>query len=201
MSSTNRTNASERHVSDYYVTPKEDVLHFLTEWIKDECEQDDYISLCNDLSNVIWLDPCAGGDDKHDMTYPWVLENELGINNVLTLDIRENSLADRKGDFLNYLDIPDVDITITNPPFNIAEQIILRSFDVTQKDGFVIMLLRLNFLGSKARKPFWDKYPAHRIYVHHKRMSFKDEAGTDSIEYAHFVWKVGHKGETLLKVI
>jgi hypothetical protein len=153
------------------------------------------------LSNVIWLDPCAGGDDKHDMTYPWVLENELGINNVLTLDIRENSLADRKGDFLNYLDIPDVDITITNPPFNIAEQIILRSFDVTQKDGFVIMLLRLNFLGSKARKPFWDKYPAHRIYVHHKRMSFKDEAGTDSIEYAHFVWKVGHKGETLLKVI
>jgi hypothetical protein len=33
-------------------------------------------------------------------------------------------------------------------------------------------------------------------------MSFKDEGGTDSIEYAHFVWKKGAKpSEALLKII
>jgi len=64
------------------------------------------------------------------------------------------------------------------------------------------MLLRLNFLGSKSRKPFWDQYPAHRIYVHHKRMSFTDNGATDSIEYAHFIWKVGKSDQdTKLYVI
>ncbi len=36
-------------------------------------------------------------------------------------------------------------------------------------------------------------YERHKtdFYVHHQRMSFTDDGGTDSIEYAHFVWKKG----------
>lgn len=203
MSSTNRTNASERHISDYYVTPQKDILDFFQHWIKDECEDDsqDFISMCRDLQDIVWRDPCAGGDSLNEMSYPAVLENELGAKYVQTIDIREDSLAETKGDFLE-MEVGDVDITITNPPFNLAQQIIEKALTTTQKNGYVIMLLRLNFLGSKSRKPFWDKYPAHRIYVHHKRMSFKEGGGTDSIEYAHFVWKVGENPiNTILKVI
>lgn len=63
------------------------------------------------------------------------------------------------------------------------------------------MLLRLNFLGSKQRKEFWDKFPPKWIYVHHKRMSFTDNGATDSIEYAHFVWRVGEYDRTFIRVI
>lgn len=205
MSSTNRTNAKERHVSDYYVTPQRDILHFFENWIKDECEDDteDNISMCRDLDNVVWLDPCAGGDVNHEMSYPAVIENQLGGRYVTTMDIREDSLAEHKGvDFLMYNGKEEYDIVITNPPFNQAQQIIEKAHRMTQENGFVIMLLRLNFLGSKQRKLFWEKYPPYRIYVHHKRMSFKDEGGTDSIEYAHFVWKKGHlTKEAKLKII
>jgi len=202
MSSTNRTNASERHVSDYYVTPQKDILDFFEHWLKDECEDDskDFIDMCRSLQDVIWLDPCAGGDINHEMSYPAVLEKHLGAKYIITNDIREDSLAKNKQDYLSS-DFGQVDITITNPPFNLALEIIEKAMMTTQKDGYVIMLLRLNFLGSKIRKPFWDKYPAHRIYVHHKRMSFKDKGGTDSIEYAHFVWRVGSKTETKLSLI
>lgn len=203
MSSTNRTNAKERHVSDYYVTPQKDILDFFEHWVKDECEDDskDFISLCRDLQDVVWRDPCAGGDINHEMSYPAVLEHQLGAKYIETIDIREDSLAETKGDFLA-MEVGDVDITITNPPFNLAQEIIEKALATTQTEGFVIMLLRLNFMGSKTRKPFWDKYPAHRIYVHHKRLSFKEDGGTDSIEYAHFVWKVGkHTKDTTIKII
>jgi hypothetical protein len=51
------------------------------------------------------------------------------------------------------------------------------------------MLLRLNYIGSKDRAWFWKKYPPYAIYADNKRMSFTPDNGTDSIEYAHFVWK------------
>lgn len=38
----------------------------------------------------------------------------------------------------------------------------------------------------------------HEIYVHSKRMSFTKNGGTDSVEYAHFVWKKGSKSNTKL---
>jgi hypothetical protein len=204
MSSTNRTNAKERHASDYYVTPQQDIKLFFENWIKDECvnDGDDFIDMCRNLQDVIWLDPCAGGDPNHEMSYPSVIENYLGAQHIVTMDIREDSLADIKQDFLLLDSDEQYDIVITNPPFNQAQEIIVKAHEHTQENGFVIMLLRLNFLGSKQRKLFWEQYPPYRIYVHHKRMSFKDEGGTDSIEYAHFVWKKGAKpSEALLKII
>jgi hypothetical protein len=46
------------------------------------------------------------------------------------------------------------------------------------------MLLRLNFFGSKDRKPFWEEHMPEYCFVHHRRMSFIDKGGTDSIEYS-----------------
>lgn len=206
MSSTNRTNASERHISDYYITPTKDIVDFFTHWVRDiqNSDMDDFLSVSHNLNNLVWLDPCAGGDATHDMSYPSVIINELGTSpeNISTLDIRPDSRADVICDFLHFPKMMEYDIVITNPPFNIALEIIQKSFEVVQTGGYVIMLLRLNFLGSKSRKPFFDKYPPMYVYVHHKRMSFTENGATDSIEYAHFVWKKGYTPEhTLLKVI
>ena len=51
----------------------------------------------------------------------------------------------------------------------------------------VIMLLRINFLSSQKRYDFWQQFPPDGLFVLSKRPSFTG-TGTDSQEYAWFVW-------------
>lgn len=142
---------------------------------------------------VYILDPCAGGDKEHGMSYPIAIDNiiapEFGID---TLDIREDSLARIKGDYLNYECKNIYDIIITNPPFNVAMEIIKKALDDVSDYGYVVMLQRLNFMASKGRYKFFQQYMPEYIFIHSKRISFLDNKATDSIEYAHFVWRKGH---------
>ena len=136
------------------------------------------------------LDPCAGGDINNPMSYPKAIKNiHTNYTAIDTLDIREDSLAKLKKNYLEY-NLPEKqDIIITNPPFNLALEIIQKALDDVKSGGYVIMLLRLNFLETKLRKDFFDKYMPKYIFVHHKRMSFVDGKGTDSVAYAHYVWQ------------
>lgn len=215
MSSTNR--GYDRHAADYYVTPQKEIKLFLSHFLEDEnIDRPD---------RLYWLDPCAGGlktDDidiftnpENEMSYPAVIEKEFG-SAVSTWDIREDSLAECKKDYLTNSIQDDMhDIIITNPPFYIAEKILEKALNDVQEGGYVILLLRLNFFGSQLRKPLFEKWMPKRCYVHHKRMNFitkkmnQDRAlqglpklTGDSIEYAHFVWQKGYKTEECLtKVI
>lgn len=193
MSSTNRSNARWEHVSDYYVTPVDKIEEFLREFIKHE----------PDAFKGYILDPCAGGDEHHQMSYPVALSS-IGVNleNIVTVDIRKDSLAECREDYLSIKCTGDFNTIITNPPFNIARNIIEKALNDVQDDGFVIMLLRLNFFGSKVREDMWKKQMPKYSFVHNKRLSFTDNGKTDSIEYQHLVWQKGHYPEfTKLKVI
>jgi len=185
MSSTNRKNAVKRHVSDYYVTPQSSIKDFLDAFNAD-------FPMGNTLLSI--LDPCAGGDAKHLMAYPEAISKYSGwnIRKFSTVDIRDDSLAEVKMDYLT--SVPDespYDIVITNPPFNIALDIINRAFMNVKDGGMVIMLLRLNFFGSHQRHDWFVKNPPFVFYIHSKRMKFMDTNSTDSIEYMHCVWKKG----------
>lgn len=191
MSSTNRSNARETHISDYYVTPIDKIINFI----------DSFVEVEEDFEGKI-LDPCAGGDiNNHPMSYPEALKR-CGYTNIDTIDIREDSLANIKGDYLK-MDCKDkYNIIITNPPFNIAREIIEKALDDVKEDGFVIMLVRLNFFGSKARRDMWERQMPKYSFVHSKRLSFTDDGKTDSIEYQHLVFQKGFYPEfTQLKVI
>jgi len=85
LSSTNRSDSRDTHISDYYVTPIHKIQDFLKEVIKYEP---------NIFKGYI-LDPCAGGDYKHRMSYPEAL-NQFKYNNIDSIDIREDSLAQVK---------------------------------------------------------------------------------------------------------
>lgn len=180
MSSTNRSNVRKEHIADYYITPIKDIETFLIEFNKD-------VSI--DWNNINILDPSSGGDKNHDMSYPQAIKNTFGHCNIKTMDIRDDSLADIK---CNYL---CTDITVkplvifTNPPFCEAMDFVKKALDDVADNGYVIMLLRLNFLETKTRKYFFDNYMPSYIYVHHKRMSFTSDGKTDSVAYAHFVWR------------
>lgn len=81
--------------------------------------------------------------------------------------------------------VPLFDVTIGNPPFNLAESIVRHAMDISV---VVVMLLRVSFLESDERIPFWHgvgEDPALRILPN--RPSFDGE-GTDSTAYAWFIW-------------
>lgn len=222
MSSTNRSNARKEHIADYYVTPIKDIELFLREF-------DKRIKINWNTINI--LDVCAGGNAEikdeggikevyHPMSYQAAIHNVFGNCNVNNIDIREDSLAEVKGDYLKK-DVKSFSpqVIITNPPFGLAVPIIEKALDDVADDGYVIMLLRLNFFGSKERKSFFDKYMPEWCFVHHIRIGFtdkKDENGyvlfdkngivkrgsTDSIEYMHAVWRKRYKPDyTKLVVI
>jgi len=79
------------------------------------------------------------------------------------------------------------DLIITNPPFSKALEFLQKSLSEAKT---VIYLLRLNFLGSKKRRDFWKKNSPTHLFTLVPRPSFTGN-GTDSIEYAWFIWDRG----------
>lgn len=150
-----------------------------------------------------WLDPAAGGDATHPMAYPTVIREEFDPIVLDTMDIREDSGAFTKGDYLKTEVAKGFyDIIITNPPFGLAEEFIRKALEDVGDGGHVVMLLRLNFFGSKSRQPFFDEFMPKWAYVHRKRMGFTEDGKTDSIEYMHAVWKKGENPKhTKLRII
>lgn len=63
------------------------------------------------------------------------------------------------------------DLVITNPPYSLAQECILRSRTALTTMGEVAMLLRLNFLSGLKRIEFWRTNPAD-VFVLPKRPSY-----------------------------
>jgi hypothetical protein len=188
MSSTNRSKAREDHLSDYYVTPVQSILDFLMEFDSDFPE----LSFTGGDKKI--LDPCAGGDTEHQMSYPEALfkYKNIFISGIETVDSRIDSRATYKENYLNYAPKIQPDVIITNPPFNIALDVITKALNDVKDGGLVVMLLRLNFFGSKARSEFFRNTMPMVSYCHSRRMKFTNTTGTDSIEYMHAVWQRGN---------
>ena len=187
--------ASRAERADYYATPIPAIHEFLSAFRADlESGKLSWPPGWQDWSTPLSvLDPCAGGDARRPMSYPTALASAAPAWRVTSLDIREDSLADYIG---NYLEVSErelapPDVAITNPPFNLALQIIQHALEHVRPGGLVIMLLRLNFFGSKERRAFFLKQLPTVVYVHPRRMSFSENGKTDSIEYAHFIWQRG----------
>jgi hypothetical protein len=187
MSSTNR--GTQRNADDYYVTPHWLIEDFLAAFAENN------MLVCSPDENQRVLDPSAGGCEQYPMSYPTALEEEGFI--VESWDIREDSRANLTG--VNFLNVPSYesrkyDMIITNPPFNQAQAFTEHALEMVKEGGLVIMLQRLNWLGSQKRKPMWQTLPLAAVYVHSKRPGFDPQkpSKTDSTEYAHFVFCKGY---------
>ncbi len=84
------------------------------------------------------------------------------------------------------------DVVITNPPFSRAQEVIEKVWDWAD---VVVMLLRLNFLGSVVRESFFDERGMPDVYVISPRPSFfkGEKSSSDACEYAWFVWRPGEQ--------
>jgi len=76
------------------------------------------------------LDPSAGGDDNNPMSYPTAIDRVFGFpaSRVATVDIREDSLAAHKRDYLDMSPLNPL-IVITNPPFGLSMEFLMKSLD------------------------------------------------------------------------
>lgn len=103
---------------------------------------------------------------------------------------RSDSLATIKASYMEWYPPVQYDMVITNPPFTLALDYIVTALDDCKVGGYVVMLVRLNFLGSVGRRDFWQHHMPTYCIVHAQRPRFTS-AGGDSCEYCHMVWKKG----------
>ena len=179
------SNKTVRSPYDFYPTPvdcTQKILSLL--WIHDF--NPDYV-----------FEPCAGDGAIVEILrqyYPnaFIVANEIdevhkpqlelaGWNHMTFKDILEIPTEN----FQNY------NLIITNPPFSLTQEIIdhiLVGVRNSVNKPVVIMLLRLNFLGSQKRQ---EHLPIS-VQVLSKRPSFTGK-GTDSQEYAWFIWDYGNR--------
>lgn len=190
MSSTNR--GRERNLDDFYVTQPQ-LTQRITETI------DSKFKFKNSKSTTIIDLGCGTGNFLDACKKTWSNAKIIGIEKNLEL-AKE---AHRRGhdiiisDAINEAVNIDDAIVIGNPPYNQADQFILKWLPHCR---LIIFLLRLNFLGGKKRYDnLWSKYPASYIWVLPRRPSFTPDGRTDSIEYAIFVWERNHSGSTELR--
>ena len=205
MSSTGR--GYVRHESDYYVTPQKHITKFLTKF--DEVEPG------IDLKTSLVLDPCAGGDNTHPMSYPAALYDYGVKKSIFTVDVRPDSAAAIKTDFLlNFYPIVYFDAVISNPPFSKAMEFVTKSLLCVRPGGFVCFLLRVNFFGSDKRHDWFEKHTPKYSFVHSNRPGFltkeqklkiKELTGktpsNDSSEYSHIVWQKGYNPDYTIQYI
>jgi hypothetical protein len=95
-------------------------------------------------------------------------------------------------DFVEEPPDPGFDVVICNPPFSLAREFVETSLPL---GDWVLMFLRLNFLGSARRNAFFRRRMPD-VYVIPDRPSFTADGKTDSIEYAWFVWPPGSRLRT-----
>ena len=153
-----------------------------------------------------WLEPAAGegallrateiyvpkGEDVLWKLPSWTAlelrkEEQENLESFKTAGIAKRVICPQ--DYFTWQTKAKFDVIITNPPFSLAMDFITKSIALQPK--FVIMLLRLNYVGSEKRHHFMSTNMFHRTYVLPNRPPFtKNKEGkwsTDSIEYAWFV--------------
>lgn len=168
MSSTNR--GAERRVDDAYMTPPWCVRRLLDVWRP------------RGTSGIL-VEPAVGTGN---------IVRAIGTEpfSWLTYDIREVAAVGEMhvtGDFLKVASYgTDAEAVITNPPYCLAEEFIRHSRSCFPLAD-VVFLLRIAFLASASRLPLWRDVGTPDVYVLPNRPSFTG-GGTDSADYAWFVW-------------
>lgn len=187
MSATNR--GGKRSPADFYATP-EWCVRRLVEAVE--------------LPGGDWLEPAAGEGAiiravaRSDVDWTaWELRQETRAGLAAAVPAGRVHI----GDFLAPEARREVGrrrfaVAITNPPFRLAQEFIDACLPVADH---VVMLLRLNYLASKSRWAFMSSHTPD-VYVLPSRPSFTG-AGTDSIEYAWFVWGVKRRREGRVRVL
>lgn len=83
------------------------------------------------------------------------------------------------------------------PPIPVAEKHVRRALALVAPGGHVTYVLRMAFLESEDRIPFWKENGSgnglHTVYALARRLSFTG-GSTDATSYGFFIWERGYTG-------
>lgn len=169
---------NEREKNDYYATDPVAI----DELLKKET-----------LNHNVWECACGGLHLANRL-------KELGYN-VRTSDLIKRVDDDNIEvlDFLSYQGKYAGDI-VTNPPYSLAKEFVLKALDIVNEGNKVVMFLKLLFLESQNRyEELFKLYPPKKIYVFSKRVRCQingdfSKNDNSAICYAWYVWEKGYKG-------
>jgi hypothetical protein len=168
-----RDSGYERKERDLYETP---------EWVTE--------ALLPHISRNlnVWEPACASG--KMSRVLAWA------GNPVVATDI------DTGWDFLTHEPPPQFfKSIITNPPYELATEFIVRSLTFTESaSGIVAMLLRTDFDHAKTRRHLFGDCAqfAKKIVLTKRIQWFEDSKASPSFNHAWFIWDWTHKGAPTL---
>lgn len=141
--------------------------------------------------STVW-EPCAGDGTMADTLLA------CGVRKVVCSDIKPRFTYHRanpnppyriiQGDALKATTMPAVDAIITNPPFDIAADLIHHM--LTLKGGppqFLAMVLKATFWHARRRADLFERFPPTAVHPLRWRPDFK-ELGAPTMEIMWTVW-------------
>lgn len=185
---------TEREKYDFYATPSIAVTKLLE----------------NEKFNNIIFEPAVG--EGHIAKVLKENGYEVKCADIIDRDYPKTHIKD----FLTTKFKKDLKIDIiTNPPFKIAQEFIIKSLEIVEKDCKIAMLLPLTFLESQKRQEFHKTTPLKHIYVFSKRIACgingkftkwdekkeKEIALSSTTAYAWFMYEKGFTGEPIVRWI
>lgn len=153
-----------------------------------------------------FLEPCVGGGNIANEVI-----NILKPNTTKFIDIVDRGYPNTNvADYLTYNSDEKFDLIMTNPPYSLGCEFVEKSMPMLNKNGYLIMFLKIQFLEGMKRKEMFNKYPPKFIYVFRKRMATWrngeefDDIGKHWVTtmcHSWFVWQEGFNGEPIVRWI
>jgi len=130
---------------------------------------------------------------------------EAAGHTVISTDLIDRGYGVTGVDFLkpHWTDDIPVDAVVMNPPYKHALEFVSKSLELAP---VVCAFLRLTWLESRRRRPFFDANPPRYVAVFSDRVpSCKggdfENIGGSAVCYAWFVWERGYTGDTVVRWI
>jgi hypothetical protein len=140
---------------------------------------------------TVWEPACGDG------TMARVIARQPDVTRVLATDLYDRGGAEHLQDFLTCPEMHGVDHIVTNPPFNLDEEFVLKALALAPP-GKIAMFLRLAWLeGSTRYRDVWKPHGLTRVWVFPKRQKLARNGGeyqSGLIAFAWFIWERGHTG-------
>lgn len=181
---------TEKADNDFYATNPQTVREFLNQTF-DEFED----------VNIVWENACGEGHLSDAL-------KEYFDCKIIDTDLIDRNYCEQKVDFLNSNFNPNADLIITNPPFSLVNDFIIKGIEKTNR--YLVYLCKIQMLETVGRKEILENSPLKYIYVHSKRQAtWKDGKELDpqgkkwatTMCLAWFVWDKEYKGEPIVRFI
>lgn len=182
---------SEKAENDFYATDPKTIKLFLD-------------SVTEEFEDVkVIHEPCCGQGHLTEALLPY-------FPNLITVstDLIDRGYGLGGIDFLNSEYNANADLIITNPPFSLVNDFIVKGIEKTNR--YLVYLCKIQLLETVGRKKILENSPLKYVYVHSKRQAtWKNGEPLDpngkkwatTMCLAWFVWDKKYEGEPIIRII